>query len=387
MTQALKTYFASAERESDAELELSLRTISNNPVIAGVLKSVSGLIAVLNEQRQILAANEEMLRSLGISDGKELFGFRLGEAISCVHHAEGPGGCGTGVACRSCGAVLAMIGALAGDRPVEKDCVAKVGNGKETRDLVFQVRVVPIHVAEHAYLLVFLWDKTGDRQRAQLEQIFFHDIANVLHGAMTFAELSLLDEDISREEILDQMQRFTKRLNSEMNIQKTLVANDAESFPVKRERVSADSLVTEIRESVDSLLRAMSCELCCSDLDGGRNSMMLLTDPLLVVRILTNMIVNAVEASSPGEILRLNVESEGGEITFAVRNRAAIPADLRPRVFQRNFTTKKQPGHGLGTFSMKFFGEKVLGGKVGFHSSEEEGTCFWLTLPKAPDSP
>lgn len=50
------------------------------------------------------------------------------------------------------------------------------------------------------------------------------------------------------------------------------------------------------------------------------------------------------------------------------------------KIFTRNFTTKQQIGHGLGTYSMKLFGEKVLGGNVAFSTSESEGTTFRLTL-------
>jgi sensor histidine kinase regulating citrate/malate metabolism len=52
------------------------------------------------------------------------------------------------------------------------------------------------------------------------------------------------------------------------------------------------------------------------------------------------------------------------------------------RIFQRNYSTKSDSGRGLGTYSMKLFGETYLGGKVDFTSSESEGTTFHLRLPK-----
>jgi sensor histidine kinase regulating citrate/malate metabolism len=53
----------------------------------------------------------------------------------------------------------------------------------------------------------------------------------------------------------------------------------------------------------------------------------------------------------------------------------AVP-EISNRLFQRNFSTKSEAGRGIGTYSMKLFGEKVLGGKVSFTSSEEDGTLF-----------
>jgi len=51
------------------------------------------------------------------------------------------------------------------------------------------------------------------------------------------------------------------------------------------------------------------------------------------------------------------------------------------RVFQRSFSTKAGQGRGLGTFSMKLFGENYLGGRVSFTSLQEAGTTFSLERP------
>ncbi len=51
------------------------------------------------------------------------------------------------------------------------------------------------------------------------------------------------------------------------------------------------------------------------------------------------------------------------------------------RIFQRNFSTKEQAGRGIGTFSMKLFGEKILGGQIKFTTSKKGGTTFKFTHP------
>lgn len=108
--------------------------------------------------------------------------------------------------------------------------------------------------------------------------------------------------------------------------------------------------------------------------------MELLTDPSIVNRILGNMVTNALEATSPGGEVRVFTEAGGNSISFCVWNGKPIPQEHALRIFKRNFTTKEGLGHGLGTYSMKFFGEKVLGGQVDFSTSEENGTLFRLTL-------
>jgi sensor histidine kinase regulating citrate/malate metabolism len=48
-------------------------------------------------------------------------------------------------------------------------------------------------------------------------------------------------------------------------------------------------------------------------------------------------------------------------------------------MFKRSFTTKGI-GRGLGTYSMKLLGEKYLKGKVGFESSKQNGTTFYIEI-------
>lgn len=55
--------------------------------------------------------------------------------------------------------------------------------------------------------------------------------------------------------------------------------------------------------------------------------------------------------------------------------------EVQAQVFQRSFSTKGND-RGLGTYSMKLFGENYLKGKVYFQSDADKGTTFFLALPK-----
>jgi len=54
---------------------------------------------------------------------------------------------------------------------------------------------------------------------------------------------------------------------------------------------------------------------------------------------------------------------------------------VQARIFQRSFSTKAVRGRGLGTYSMKLFGERCLGGEVSFGSATGTGTVFSIRLP------
>lgn len=66
-----------------------------------------------------------------------------------------------------------------------------------------------------------------------------------------------------------------------------------------------------------------------------------------------------------------------------MRNTAGvIPEGVAQRIFQRSFTTRDEPGHGLGTYSMRLLTERYLDGQVLFESTAEQGTTFFLVLPR-----
>ena len=104
-------------------------------------------------------------------------------------------------------------------------------------------------------------------------------------------------------------------------------------------------------------------------------------DISLLLRVLCNMIINAVEASEKNDIVSLWSEQKNERIDFCVWNSQVIPPEISKRIFQRNFSTKTQAVRGIGTYRMKLFGENILGGKVSFSSSKGNGTIFTLSLP------
>ena len=89
----MESYFASPDRKSIEEIRSQVELASANPVINTLLKNVGGLMAILNEDRQILVVNDKLFTLIGPDDTVGLLGLRLGEAVCCIHADEVPGGC------------------------------------------------------------------------------------------------------------------------------------------------------------------------------------------------------------------------------------------------------------------------------------------------------
>jgi K+-sensing histidine kinase KdpD len=374
----MKTFFAKPERSGKDKISKEVNDISNSSLVSGLLGTVGGLLLVLNDKRQILAINDDLLEILGITKKAEALGLRLGEVLNCVHSKEEEGGCGTSQYCSTCGAAIAIVSSLANGQTSENKCALEVTENGKQKDIAFKVKAHPITHSGKQFVLLFLQDISLDQQRAALERTFFHDINNLLCGLIGASDL--LDSSGENGDLVDIIKLVSTRLQKEMEIQKVLLESETSEYSLKQEMIEPWKLIKELKSFFFNHPLANGKEVIIEDCI---NEKPLFSDQSLVLRIVTNMITNALEASEIGKTVTVQSESNETHFKFSVKNSSVIPEDIARRVFQRNFSTKASSGRGLGTFSMKLFGESVLGGKVDFTSTEEEGTTFTFSLPSA----
>ena len=102
--QSLPTSFAPAERDGDEALVAQMRALASGVGRSPLLGSISEILAILNEHRQVVYCNRRLLELLGASL-EDVLGKRPGAVLGCIHSRETPGGCGTTEFCEECGAV------------------------------------------------------------------------------------------------------------------------------------------------------------------------------------------------------------------------------------------------------------------------------------------
>ena len=374
----METHFAPAERSNDEQLKVEIHSVSDNPVIDGLLGAVGGLLAVLNEKRQILALNEKLLATLGITNADEVLGLRPGEAIHCIHAHDEPGGCGTSAFCSTCGAAIAIVSSLGENKPVERMCALQVEKASGPADLYLRVRSCPIRFNDTRLLLLFLQDITRQQQWAALERVFFHDANNLLSGLMCSSDMLTDAKGKERKELTDAVQKSVARLAQEIKLQQYFVNSDLKSYQLLSQTTSIHEICDELEQFFIGHPVAQGKYL---RLDRPKEDFTWKTDSCLLSRILGNMLINAFEATEPGGDVRFWSEKQEGYLLFCAWNKAVIPGPISKRIFQRNFSTKQDMGRGLGTYSMKLFGEVFLHGKIDFTTSESEGTIFRFRLP------
>ena len=359
------------------ELETEVKTVSKSAIIDGLLEAVHGLMAVLNENRQILAINDSMLQALGISSVGKILGLRLGEAVHCIHAEHAPGGCGTTAYCPTCGAAITQVIALVANRTSEQLCAIEIAGAESLDNLFFRVRAAPLVIAGHRFILLFLQDVSQEQRVAALEQAFLHDLRNITTGISMGTALLAESTSFENNEIARDVLHLADRLTREIELQRCLAHSTIKNFSCQLAPLSVTGLFAELQRSCRHHPENTNRDLIFAP---PHPDHILHSDLTILHRILYNMIINALEASQAGDTVKVTAQRNESREVFSVWNAGFIPPEIVGRIFQRNFSTKGTLGHGLGTYSMKLLGEKLLGGFVSFTSSVEEGTCFKLEL-------
>jgi signal transduction histidine kinase len=103
-------------------------------------------------------------------------------------------------------------------------------------------------------------------------------------------------------------------------------------------------------------------------------------DSDLLKQALLNVVLNGVQAMESGGRLELVARVEESSATIEVRDQGkGIPPEIRDKVFNLFFTTKKE-GTGIG-LAISYRILQMHGGSLSFNSAGGTGTVFRLTLP------
>jgi len=373
------TWFAPPERVVRERLIDLAEFCLHNPITQVVLESIDGFVLILNEQRQVLAANPETLAALKVRDTDCLLGVRPGEAFGCKFSALTPNGCGTSKFCTTCGAVISIVASQFTNLPSQNECLMTVERNGLLEAHEFHVKASPLDIEGHRLTVFVIHDISAGKRRDFLENIFIHDIKNILTGLQGWSEV-LVRRPRDAATIAEKIVSISSHLTTEVNNQSILLQAERGELQVALEPVEPTSILNDVALSFSShplnaarLLFVPPVESDC-----------IATCPPLLTRVLINMVKNALEATDPPDKVTIRFESHAGQPRFLVSNPGVIPEDIALQIFKRSFSTKQSAGRGLGTYSMKLFGEQYLKGHVDFISNEHDGTIFYITLPAAP---
>lgn len=231
---------------------------------------------------------------------------------------------------------------------------------------------------DEVFTIFVISDISNEKRRQILERVFFHDVLNSAGGISGLSgEMSNIDDPNEISEIAQMIHRSSDHLIGEIQSQRQLSEAENGDLELKIAESESISLLQQIAElySQHEITNRKYISI-----DKNSESFLFETDALLLRRILGNMLKNALEASLPESTVTLSTVKNGSSSIFSVHNNNYIERQSQLQLFKRSFTTKGK-GRGLGTYSMKLFGENYLKGKVWFESKPTEGTTFFIEIP------
>ncbi len=368
------TFFAPAERASEAELARQKEHFFHENLYSKLLDATPDYLVVLNSMRQIIFANKAVRDLVNDNFDLALYGKRPGEFLDCINAFSVKHGCGTSKFCKTCGAVNAILSSLKGEESVQECRIVR----KDTNDVLeLRVWTKPLEIDGQKYSIFTFVDISNEKRREALEKIFFHDVLNTAANLKSY--FSVLD-DLSPEEANELRLaaiQTTNRLIEEISAQRDLSLAERKELHTNLRIVNSSEVLKFL---VDQYINHKAAYGKKIKILPESDTVDFISDRILLTRVLSNMLKNALESTSAGGTVSIKCQADEDKIRFYVHNNGFIPSEVQLQIFQRSFTTKGS-GRGLGTYSMKMLTEEYLSGTISFTSTESEGTTFVAEYP------
>lgn len=205
-----------------------------------------------------------------------------------------------------------------------------------------------------------------------------HEVKNPLNAIMMHLELARMKLASGNSDLGPQMEIISREILRLDRVVKTFL-DFTRPVELKLAEIPLDGFLNEIVELARPQAASAHIRLVLhSDTDGA----VIRVDRDLVKQALLNILVNAIEAMPQGGDLTVDCSVREEEATIRIADTGpGIPPDLREKIFQLYFTTKKE-GSGIG-LAMTFRIVQLHDGAIDFTSEPGKGTTFVLRLPTA----
>lgn len=216
----------------------------------------------------------------------------------------------------------------------------------------------------------------------ELARRLAHELKNPLFPLQVTVENLIRAKEKAPEVFEEVFHEGTTTLLSEVNNLKTIIGRFSEFARMPQPQRKP----TQLNEIVTSVLRVFHAQLqektgikVHTQLDPDLP--LISGDPDLLHRVLSNLVLNAIDALPQGGEIAIQTSTAGNEVELSVSDTGAgLTQEECARLFTPYYTTK-QHGTGLGLAIV----QSVVsdhGGKISVESMKEKGTTFRMELPR-----
>lgn len=225
--------------------------------------------------------------------------------------------------------------------------------------------------------------EVSNHNYAKLIKVVAHDLRNPI-GAVSSLTALLLEENLTADERREFVMLIQESSNSCLHLIEDLLQTDF-SFN--------ESELQKEKVEISAFLRQAVTLLTFRANDKNQKLILLESRPVTItadrdklLRVLNNLIINAIKFSPEGEVIQISMQKSGEGVTISVKDHGlGIPKNYAEKLFdpftpsRRQGTSGEQP-FGLGLYISKQIVEAHRG-KIWFESEEGKGTIFHVFLP------
>jgi len=214
----------------------------------------------------------------------------------------------------------------------------------------------------------------------QLVAAVAHELNEPLANILGFAQLAIKDDELKAQVKMDLGKIVESSLHAREVIQKLLMS--AKDVSMAKSTFKLNELINDGLYFLRSRCAKSGIEIACKFQE---DLPLIFADRSQMMQVLTNLVVNAIQAMPHGGRLSISTEAGDGFIMLIIQDSGiGIPEDIREKIFDPFFTTKDSD-HGTG------LGLPIIQGIVTSHGGEIEvesevgsGTKFTIRLPLEP---
>jgi len=214
----------------------------------------------------------------------------------------------------------------------------------------------------------------------QMAASISHNLKNPLGSIKTILQVQMENPELppsirgETKMVLEEIGRLSSKLNQLLQFSRPAIRGGAVAA-ICEARAMAEEVSGVLRHEAERRGVALQVEVAPDGATLGAS-------PEAVSEILSNLVVNALEATAGGGFVKVSGRANGAGYLFAVEDDGpGVPESVREKILQPFFTTKTQ-GTGLG---LAIVARRVaeFGGKLDWESPvrDGQGTRFEVTLP------
>jgi PAS domain S-box-containing protein len=227
--------------------------------------------------------------------------------------------------------------------------------------------------------------KQIDEMKTEFVSIASHQLRTPLTAIRWFLEMLADDEKLTAEQkdLLDQISQSSNRMLALVNDLLNVSRLESGKLKVVPKKFDLSATVATIKNEVAPLAAEKSHDLKIS---APKNLPPVFADESLLSQVVQNLLSNAIKYTPERGKISVKLKTEKKFVHFEVAdNGFGIPADDQKKLFgkffrSKNVTGTEIDGSGLGLYIARSIVEKS-GGKMDFHSVENEGSRFWFRVP------